>query len=34
MNTLFIIVNVVLVSFAIVGPWATINAFEAGRSAG
>lgn len=34
MSTIFVLVNLLIVSFAIVAPWATIEAFAAGRSAG
>lgn len=34
MSTIFVLVNLLVVSFAIVAPWATIEAFAAGRSAG
>lgn len=31
---IFVIITIAVVTFAVVGPWATITAFEAGRSAG
>ena len=34
MSAVFILVTIVLVSFAIVAPWATIEAFATGRLAG
>ena len=34
MNALFILINIIVLSFAVVGPWATITAFEAGRATG
>ena len=34
MDTIFVIVNLLVASFAFVAPWATIEAFDAGRLAG
>ncbi|TWP26317.1 hypothetical protein EUA60_02515 [TM7 phylum sp. oral taxon 346] len=34
MYSLFILINIIVLSFAVVGPWATITAFEAGRATG
>ena len=34
MDTIFVIVNLLVASFAFVAPWATIEAFSAGRLAG
>ena len=31
MDTIFVIVNLLVASFAFVAPWATIEAFDAGR---